>query len=211
MPTVMVSNGYITYEAFHDIYDHVDAANIDLKAFTEEFLRPHHPHAPEASPRNAGLAEKRNQRVVRDHQPDHSHPQRRPRKFRQIADWILENLGPDVPLHFTAFHPDFKLMDKPRTPPETLHRARAIAREAGLHYVYEGNILNGAGNTVCPKCSKVLIRRGWHEVQSNALRAGACPDCGHPIPGRWSHPSAPPPRTNAPAPPPTNKYDHWNL
>jgi len=59
-------------------------------------------------------------------------------EFRKLADWIFENLGPDVPLHFTAFHPDFKLRDKPRTSPETLHAARAIALEAGLHYVYEG-------------------------------------------------------------------------
>jgi pyruvate formate lyase activating enzyme len=119
-------------------------------------------------------------------------------------------LGPDVPLHFTAFHPDFKLMDKPRTPPETLHTARAIAREVGLHYVYEGNIPNGAGNTICPNCSKLLIRRSWHEVQSNLLRDGACPDCAHPIPGRWNQPS-PQRRANAPAITPTHKYDHWNL
>ena len=73
-----------------------------------------------------------------------------PGETRRLADWILENLGPDVPLHFTAFHPDFKLHDKPRTPPETLHRARAIAREAGLHYVYEGNIFSDGSEHVLP-------------------------------------------------------------
>jgi pyruvate formate lyase activating enzyme len=96
-----------------------------------------------------------------------------------------------VPLHFTAFHPDFKLRDKPRTPPETLHAARKIALDAGLHYVYEGNIYSSAAHTFCPGCGKVVIRRSWHEVLENSLGDGACPSCGHRIPGRW---------TNAPAP-----------
>jgi pyruvate formate lyase activating enzyme len=99
----------------------------------------------------------------------------------------MEHLGPDVPLHFTAFHPDFKLQDKPRTPPETLHAARKAALEAGLHYVYEGNIHGGAGHTVCSGCGKIVIRRSWHEVLENSLREGACPYCGHVIPGRWSN------------------------
>ena len=94
-----------------------------------------------------------------------------------------------MPLHFTAFHPDFKLRDKPRTPPETLHRARAIARDAGLHYVYEGNIYSDAANTSCPSCNTVLIRRSWHDVQQNILRDGCCPECGLAIPGRWSNES----------------------
>ena len=111
-----------------------------------------------------------------------------PDETRKLAEWIREHLGPDVPLHFTAFHPDFKLRDKPRTPPETLHRARAIAREAGLHYVYEGNISRDAANTNCPNCGALLIRRSWHDVIENRLRNGACPDCGHAIPGRWTSP-----------------------
>jgi pyruvate formate lyase activating enzyme len=95
------------------------------------------------------------------------------------------HLGPDVPLHFTAFHPDFKLQDKPRTPPETLHRARAIAREVGLHFVYEGNIFSDGANTSCPQCHSILIRRLWHDVKENRLLNGACPDCGQLIAGRW--------------------------
>jgi pyruvate formate lyase activating enzyme len=211
MPTVMVSNGYITYEAFHDIYDHVDAANIDLKSFTEDFYgRITLTHLKPVLETLVWLKKETNVwlEITNLIIPTLNDA---PREFRQIADWILENLGPDVPLHFTAFHPDFKLMDKPRTPPETLHRARAIALDAGLHYVYEGNILNGAGDTVCPKCSEVLIRRGWHEVQSNKLRAGACPTCGHEIPGRWTNASAHQHSSNASATPATTKYDHWNL
>ena len=92
-----------------------------------------------------------------------------PAETRALCEWILENLGPDVPLHFTAFHPDFKLRDKPRTPDETLHAARAIALEVGLRYVYEGNIRSGNANTSCPSCHSLLIRRNWHTVQENRL------------------------------------------
>ncbi len=73
-----------------------------------------------------------------------------PREVRRLCEWMLEHLGPDLPLHFTAFHPDFKLQDKPRTPPETLHAARRIALDVGLHYVYEGNIHSEAAHTYCP-------------------------------------------------------------
>src|SRR5207237_3611011 len=104
---------------------------------------------------------------------------------RKLADWILENLGANVPLHFTAFHPDFKLQDKPPTPPETLHRARSIAREAGLHYVYEGNIVTDAGSTFCPHCNLRVIRRSWHRVEENLLQDGKCPRCACAIPGVW--------------------------
>jgi len=108
-----------------------------------------------------------------------------PAETQKLAEWILANLGPDVPLHFTAFHPDFKLRDKPRTPPETLHRARQIAREVGLHYVYEGNIYSDGAHTHCPKCGTLLIRRSWHDVLENHLKDGACAKCGYSIPGIW--------------------------
>src|SRR5208337_987026 len=123
--TVMVSNGYVTREAFFDIYRHIDAANIDLKAFTEKFYS----------------------KVTLTH-----------------LQRVLENLGDDVPLHFTAFHPDFKLRDKPATPPDTLHRARRMAMQMGLKYVYEGNIFSDGGNTICPGCRQVVIKRSWHSV-----------------------------------------------
>jgi len=105
---------------------------------------------------------------------------------RELAEWVLKHLGPDVPVHFTAFHPDFKLRDKPRTPPETLHAARAVALEAGLHYVYEGNIYSNGANTTCPSCKTLLIRRSWHSVEENELVNGKCPQCGLAIPGRWA-------------------------
>jgi len=110
-----------------------------------------------------------------------------PVETRKLAEWILAHLGPDVPLHFTAFHPDFKLRDKPRTPPETLHQARRIAREVGLRYVYEGNIFSDAANTTCPGCGNLLVKRSWHDVMQNRIRKSACPDCGFQIPGVWEN------------------------
>jgi pyruvate formate lyase activating enzyme len=210
--TVMVSNGYITRQAFHDIYDTVDAANIDLKAFTENFygritlthLRPVL-DVLEWLKKETNVWFEITNLMIPTLNDD-------PGETRRLADWIFEHLGPDVPLHFTAFHPDFKLQNKPPTPPETLHRARAIAREAGLHYVYEGNIFSGGANTECPKCGALLIRRSWHDVKENRLRNGCCCQCGHEIPGRWSNPRGQTPAKHlAGLDAASKKYDHLNL
>jgi pyruvate formate lyase activating enzyme len=183
---VMVSNGYITREAFHDIYDHIDAANIDLKAFTEAFygkttlthLQPVLDTLVWLKKETPVWFEITNLMIpALNDDPDET---------RRLVEWILEHLGADVPLHFTAFHPDFKLQDKPRTPPETLHRARQIAMDAGLHFVYEGNIFSESANTYCPGCGTVLVRRSWHDVLQNRMRSGSCPKCEMPIPGVWS-------------------------
>ena len=196
--TVMVTNGYITREAFHDIYDHIDAANVDLKAFTEDFygkITLSH-----LQPVLEMLEWLKNETNVWFEITNLLIPTLNddPKEIRRLAEWVLGHLGPDVPLHFTAFHPDFKLQDKPRTPPATLHTARKIAREVGLHYVYEGNIHNGAGETRCPACDSVLIRRGWHEVFESRLKNDACPDCGAPISGRWTNPHGRTPVRNSP-------------
>ncbi len=186
--TVMVSNGYITREAFHDIYDHVDAANIDLKAFTENFYGKI--TLTHLKPVLETLEWLKNETNVWFELTNLMIPTLNdaPEETRALAEWILEHLGPDVPLHFTAFHPDFKLRDKPRTPPETLHNARKIAKEVGLHYVYEGNIYTDAANTSCPRCGTLIIRRSWHDVRENRLREGHCPNCELAIPGRWENP-----------------------
>jgi pyruvate formate lyase activating enzyme len=185
--TVMVSNGYITEKAFHEVYDHIDAANIDLKAFTENFygkitlthLEPVLETLVRLKKETSVWFEITNLMIptLNDDKAE----------TRKLAEWILTHLGPDVPLHFTAFHPDFKLQDKPRTPPETLHSARKIAREAGLHYVYEGNIFSAGGNTHCPQCNTLLIERSWHDIRKNLLKNGACPKCSHHIPGHWAN------------------------
>src|SRR5208282_2569859 len=184
--TVMVSNGYITREAFHDIYDHIDAANIDLKAFTEQFYgRITLTHL---QPVLETLQWLKNETNVWVEITNLIIPTLNdaPSETRALSEWILKHLGPDVPLHFTAFHPDFKLRDKPRTPPETLHAARAAALEVGLHYVYEGNIHSAGAHTFCPSCKTLLVQRSWHDVQENNLKNGCCPGCGLAIPGRWA-------------------------
>jgi pyruvate formate lyase activating enzyme len=185
--TVMVTNGYVTREAFHDIYDHVDAANVDLKGFTEGFYgKITLTHLQPVLDVLTWLKEETNvwfeitNLLIPTLNDD-------PLEIRRLSDWILKHLGPDVPLHFTAFHPDFKLREKQATPPQTLHAARKIALDAGLHYVYEGNIHTGAADTACPGCGKIVVRRSWHNVLNNTLQQGACPSCHLKIPGRWNN------------------------
>lgn len=183
LSTVMVSNGYVTREAFFDIYEHIDAANIDLKAFTENFyskvtlthLRPVLDTLRWLRHETSVWFEITNLVIPTLNDGDV--------EFKELCGWVLESLGDDVPLHFTAFHPDFKLQDKPPTPPETLHRARALARDMGLKYVYEGNVFSDGGNTICPGCRRVLVRRSWHDVLKNEIRDGRCGHCGTRIAG----------------------------
>ncbi len=186
LKTVMVTNGYITYEAFHDIYDHIDAANVDLKAFTEAFYGKI--TLTHLAPVLEMLRWLKNETPVWFEITNLMIPTLNddPGETRRLCDWILENLGPDVPLHFTAFHPDFKLQDKPKTPPQTLHHAREIALRAGLRFVYEGNLFTEAANTYCPSCNTLLVERLWHSVMTNCLKKGNCPKCGLTIPGVWS-------------------------
>jgi pyruvate formate lyase activating enzyme len=185
LKTVMVSNGYITREAFHDIYDHIDAANIDLKAFTENFYGKI--TLTHLQPVLDTLQWLKNETSVWFELTNLLIPTLNDgaEEIGKLSEWVMEHLGPDMPMHFTAFHPDFKLRDKPATPPETLHQARKIALDAGLHYVYEGNIFSEGANTGCPSCGQLLIRRSWHNVLENHLKNGACPSCGVVIPGVW--------------------------
>ncbi len=174
LKTVMVTNGYITYEAFHDIFDHIDAANVDLKSFTENFYGKI--TLTHLEPVLNTLRWLKNETRVWLEITNLIIPTLNddPAELRALSNWILQNLGPDVPLHFTAFHPDFKLIDKPATPPATLHAARKIALDAGLHYVYEGNIRSDASNTYCPRCRATVIERSWHAVTRNRLLFGKC-------------------------------------
>jgi pyruvate formate lyase activating enzyme len=190
LKTVMVSNGYITHEAFHDIYDHIDAANIDLKAFTETFYGKI--TLTHLQPVLDTLQWLKNETSVWFEMTNLLIPTLNDgaEEIAKLSEWAMQHLGPDVPLHFTAFHPDFKLQDKPPTPPETLHRARKIALDAGLHYVYEGNIFSDGANTHCPSCGELLVRRSWHNVLENKLKNGACRSCGLAIPGVWQRKSA---------------------
>jgi pyruvate formate lyase activating enzyme len=211
LKTVMVSNGYITREAFHDIYDHVDAANIDLKAFTENFYGKI--TLTHLQPVLDTLQWLKNETPVWFELTTLLIPTLNdgPDEIQQLCDWVLQHLGPDVPLHFTAFHPDFKLQDKPATPPETLHRARRIALDAGLHFVYEGNIFSDAASTYCPSCDKLLIRRSWHRVLENNLRDGVCPKCHTVIPGVWDVDQKHARRKFSSSGEVARRFDHLNL
>jgi pyruvate formate lyase activating enzyme len=107
-----------------------------------------------------------------------------------MAEWIVTHLGADVPLHFTAFHPDFKMMDVPHTPPSTLTRARDIAISHGLQYVYTGNVHDTTGSsTYCPNCKTLVMERDWYRLgRWRVDGAGRCVECGHQIPGRFDGP-----------------------
>src|SRR5262249_54520545 len=102
----------------------------------------------------------------------------------KMCDWIVENLGDSVPVHFTAFHPDYKMLDKPRTPQETLARARRQAVKAGMRYAYVGNVYDLEGqSTYCPGCSKCVIERDWYQLGEYHVKDGACEFCHTPIAG----------------------------
>jgi pyruvate formate lyase activating enzyme len=206
-----VSNGYITRDAFHDIYDHIDAANIDLKAFTENFYGKI--TLTHLGPVLDTLQWLKNETGVWFEITNLMIPGLNddPVETRKLAEWVLAKLGPDVPLHFTAFHPDFKLRDKPRTPPETLHEARRIAREVGLHYVYEGNIYSDGANTICPNCGELLVRRSWHDVLANRLKDGVCGHCGFAIAGVWNNKSHRQTSSTRKSHVASRRYTHLNL
>jgi pyruvate formate lyase activating enzyme len=106
---------------------------------------------------------------------------------RAMAKWIFRELGPDVPLHFTAFHPDFKMTDLPPTPAATLARMRRIAIDEGLNFVYTGNVHDAEGGTTfCPGCRAALVARDWYRIESYRITPeGRCPDCSTPIAGRF--------------------------
>jgi pyruvate formate lyase activating enzyme len=110
-----------------------------------------------------------------------------PAEIEAMSRWIVRELGPDVPLHFTAFHPDYKMTDLAATPPATLRRSREIALGEGIRHVYTGNVHDRTGGTTfCPGCAKPLIVRDWHEILDYALTPeGSCRHCGTSVPGRF--------------------------
>lgn len=185
--TVAVTAGYISPAPRREFYAKMDAANVDLKGFTDEFY---------VKLTGARLAPVLDTLVYLRHEtqvwfeittlliPGKNDSDA---EIRAESEWIMRELGPDVPLHFTAFHPDFKMTDLPPTPAATLTRARRIALDAGLRYVYTGNVHDREGGTTfCPSCRASLIERDWHRIESYRLTArGSCPDCGTAIPGRF--------------------------
>ena len=183
--TVAVTAGYITPEARADFYQHMDAANVDLKAFSDDFY--HRLCFASLTPVLETLKFLKETNVWFEVTtlliPDENDSDA---EIHRAADWFAENLGPDVPWHFTAFHPDFKMLEKPRTPAKTLTRAREIAKSKGLHYVYTGNVHDSpGGSTWCPCCGNLLVERDWYELGEWNLAGNQCAFCGHKIAGRF--------------------------
>jgi pyruvate formate lyase activating enzyme len=185
--SVMVTAGYIDKEARKDVYKYIDAANVDLKGFTERFY-----HKLTFSHLDDVLDTLRWLKNETDIWfeittlliPGENDSEE---EVKNECEWIINNLGDSVPLHFTAFHPDFKMLDKERTPERTLTRARDIGIAAGIKYCYVGNVHNTVGQTTfCPKCSEELIKRDWHSVKFNRIVGGRCPKCQTKIEGVFS-------------------------
>jgi pyruvate formate lyase activating enzyme len=182
--TVAVTAGYISPDARAEFFDSIDAANVDLKAFSETFYRKL--TQTQLQPVLDTLVYLRHETDVwfeittlvipgENDSPD---------ELRAMCDWIVDELGPDVPVHFTAFHPDFKMKDTPRTPHETLIRARQTAMDAGIQYAYVGNVHDARHeSTWCPGCGELLIERDWYNLGRYRVDGGCCPGCGHAIPG----------------------------
>jgi pyruvate formate lyase activating enzyme len=183
LKNIFVTNGYISREALATIAPYLDAANIDLKGFTERFY--HDVVHARLSEVLDSIIEYHSQGIwlelttliipgLNDSMSE----------LQGIAEFIATNLGVDNPWHVSQFYPIYKMTDRSRTPLATLNRAREIGLAAGLRYVYEGNVPGEGGeNTNCPSCSTLLIRRYGHEIGTNRICNGACPECGTVIAG----------------------------
>ncbi|MDD5029836.1 MAG: AmmeMemoRadiSam system radical SAM enzyme [Rhodoferax sp.] len=185
--TVAVTAGYMHDAARRDFYAKIDAANVDLKAFSDDFYW---------QLTGSHLQPVLDTLVYLKHEtevwfeittlliPGHNDSDA---EITAMCQWLMTELGPDVPLHFSAFHPDHKMPDVPATPLITLLRARDIALQAGLHFVYTGNVHHAAGDTTfCPACQGPLIERDWYLIKRYRLDAsGRCLDCGTVIAGRF--------------------------
>ena len=187
--TVAVTAGYMHDQARREFYAKMDAANVDLKAFTEDFyfkltgahLQPVLDTLIYLKRETQVWLEITTLLIPGKNDSDE--------EITALSQWIAKELGPDVPLHFSAFHPDHKMLDTPATPPATLKRARDIALKAGLHYVYTGNVHNIEGDTTfCPACKTPLIVRDWYQIQDYRLTDdGHCPQCQTKIAGHFEH------------------------
>jgi pyruvate formate lyase activating enzyme len=191
---VAVTAGYIDAAAREELYSFMDAANVDLKAFTEEFHRrlcTGHLGAVRETLEYLKYRTKVWFEITTLLIPGYNDGQA---EVSKLSEWVMTRLGPDVPLHFTAFHPDYKMLDSPRTPAFTLTTARDIARKVGLYFVYTGNVHDESGqSTYCPGCDEQIIGRNWYDITSWRLtedgRCGICftaiPGLFEALPGKW--------------------------
>lgn len=184
---VAVTAGYMHDAPRREFYAKMDAANVDLKGFTESFYK--EVCAGELRPVLETLAYIRHEtrcwlEVTTLLIPGANDSDA---EVRELSRWMFRELGPDVPLHFTAFHPDFRMLETPATPVATVQRARRIAMDEGLRYVYTGNVHDSEGGTTyCPRCAEPVIGRDWHHVTAFRLHSGnCCPKCDFPVAGRF--------------------------
>lgn len=185
LKNTIISNGYIKEKPLKELLPHLDAVKIDLKAYTEKFYS--ELVVGELKPvldvleilAEAGMWTEIVYLVIPTHNDDED-------EIARMCRWIKSELGPDLPLHFSRYHPQYMLKSLPPTPIRTLERSREIALTEGLNYVYIGNVPgNPAEHTYCPSCGEVLIRRTGYRVQFNKFDKGSCLSCGYVIPGVW--------------------------
>ncbi len=189
--TVAVTAGYICEEPRADFFELMDAANVDLKAFSDDFylklcgahLQPVLDTLVYIRQHTDVWLELTTLLIPGENDSDD--------EIKQMTAWVMKHLGPETPLHFTAFHPDWKLTDHLPTPPETLSRARDIAIKNGLRYVYTGNVHDKSGaSTYCHGCGAILIGRDWHQLSDwNLTDDGTCISCGQKCAGIFDGPA----------------------
>jgi len=189
--TVAVTAGYVSAEPRREFFEHMDAANIDLKSFSDDFyykicgarLQPILDTLEYVKHETGTWLELTTLLIPGENDSSE--------EIDALTRWVAQHLGPDVPLHFSAFHPDWKMADKPHTPPATLTRARDIALRNGLHYAYTGNVHDSAGgSTYCPCCKARVIERDWYRIGAYRLTDdGHCSGCGATIPGVFAGPA----------------------
>lgn len=179
---VMISNGYINEKPMRELCKYLGAVKIDLKAFTEKFYRDICGGSlkPVLNTLNVLKDEGIWFEIVVLIIPGLNDSKK---EIKEMSDWIVKNLGPDVPLHFSRFSPTFMLKNIPSTPPEILMRSRKIAMDSGIKFCYVGNMISDAENTYCPDCGKLLVERSGFYTDVTGIKRGKCKYCGEKIPG----------------------------
>jgi pyruvate formate lyase activating enzyme len=188
--SVLVSNGYMNEQPMKQLLEHLTAVKVDLKAFTDKFY----------DEVTGGSLQPVLDTIARVHKagihleivvlliPTLNDGEK---ELKEMADWVVKTVGPDVPMHFSRFHPTYKMQNLPRTPVQTLETARDLAMKAGVHFAYIGNVpLHEGANTFCPKCRTEIIERVGYRLVRNDVRDGKCGTCGRPIAGVWTQEQA---------------------
>jgi pyruvate formate lyase activating enzyme len=183
--SVVVTGGFIQQDPLKELCRHVDAVKVDLKAFSQKFYK--EVVNGDLKPVLDSLVTLKKQGIwteivylviptMNDSEPE----------FKALARWVKSEIGPDVPLHFSRFHPQYLLKNLPPTPLEVLERAKAISDAEGLRYVYIGNVPgHPAESTYCPKCRRIVVERTGYAVKAVRLKNGKCQSCQEPVPGIW--------------------------